>query len=274
MNMNQIKQQIEVTWGGALNELIEKLPDITAAVFILVVGYIVALIVGKLFFTLFKKLRFDYAADRIQLTSKIRAIGLRKTPSELIAKLFFWLIMLFTVITAAGYLGLDSFVDNLTSLAMYIPKLAAALIILVAGLFVAHFVRNAVKENLKGVIPATAGLVSSFVYGLLTVVITLTILEQLSFDTGFIQTLILIVFGGFALAIAISIGIGSAPQLKKTLAGYYLKDHLQVGQEVTVGDKSGQVVKIKGSCTEIQTADGIMVVPNDDLLEQTYYKGR
>jgi len=60
-------------------------------------------------------------------------------------------------------------------------------------------------------------LLSNAVYGLLVVIIVLTVLEQLEFDTQLIQMVILVAFTGFTLAITLAIGIGSAPQLKNTI---------------------------------------------------------
>ncbi|MDX1353014.1 MAG: mechanosensitive ion channel [Thiomicrorhabdus sp.] len=272
MNINAVKEQIEYTWGDAYNSFLMALPDILIALLILLSGYLLAVFVRKIGVNLFKKLKFDCAAERIHLDKKLLAIGIKQTPSTLLAGLFFWLIILFTVITAAEYAGLIGFVDALTKIAMFIPNLMAALILLVAGLFVAQFIRNALHGTLKNFLPAAAKLISSFVYGVLVVIIVLTVLEQLAFDTQLIQMIILVAFTSFALAIALAIGIGSAPQLKKIVSGYYLKEHIKVNDTITVQDKTGIVLKIDSSSTEIQTDSAIVVIPNDQLLEQIYSK--
>ncbi|MEA3405454.1 MAG: mechanosensitive ion channel [Pseudomonadota bacterium] len=272
MDINEVKDHIEFTWGDFYNDFLALLPDILVASALLLTGYIIAIVIRKIGYKLFKKLKFDCAAERISLDKKITAIGIKQSPSQLLAGLFFWLIMLFTFITAADYIGLTGFVDTLTTVAMYIPNLMAALIILVVGLFVAHFLRNGLQNTLKSVVPAVAKLVANFVYGLLVVIIVLTVLEQLSFDTQLIQTLILVAFTGFALAVALAMGIGSAPQLKKILSSYYLKEHINVNDKIEVQGQAGVVVKINSSSTEIQTETGIVVIPNDQLLDQIYSK--
>ncbi|WEJ62534.1 mechanosensitive ion channel family protein [Thiomicrorhabdus lithotrophica] len=272
MNINEVKEHIEFTWGDFYNDFLALIPDIFVALSILLIGYLLAIFVRKIGFNLFKKLKFDCVAERIGLDKKIAAIGVKQSPSQLLASLFFWLIMLFTFITAAEYAGLTGFVDTLTTIAMYIPNLMAALIILVVGLFVAHFIRNGLQTSLKNIVPAAAKLMANFVYGLLVVIIVLTVLEQLSFDTSLIQTLILVAFTGFALAIALAMGIGSAPQLKKILSSYYLKEHIKVNDTITVDGKTGMVKKINGSSTEIDTGEELLIIPNDQLLDQTYSK--
>ncbi|GAB6071178.1 hypothetical protein JCM30760_22750 [Thiomicrorhabdus hydrogeniphila] len=272
MNIYDVKDRIQFTWQDAYNNFLMALPDILIALSILIIGYLLAVFVKKFSFKLFKKLKFDCAAERIQLDKKLLAIGIKQTPSTLLAGLFFWLIVLFTLITAAEYAGLKGFVDTLNKIAMYIPNLMAALIILVAGLFIAHFIRSVLHNTFKNFIPAAARLLSNAVYGLLFVIIVLTVLEQLEFDTQLIQMIILVAFTGFTLAIALAIGIGSAPQLKKLLSGYYLKEHIKIHDTITIQDQTGTVIKINGSSTEINTDDGIVVIPNDKLLDQIYQK--
>ncbi|MBN2865221.1 MAG: mechanosensitive ion channel [Thiotrichales bacterium] len=268
MNINDVRQHIQFTWSDAYNNFLAALPDVLIALSVLLIGYLCALFIRKLSFNLFKKLKFDCAAERIHLDKKLIAIGIKQTPSTLLAGLFFWLIMLFTLITAAEYAGLNGFVDTLTTIAMYIPNLMAALIILVVGLFVAHFIRNGLQSILKNLIPAAAKLVASFVYGLLVVIIVLTVLEQLAFDTHLIQMLILVAFTSFALAVALAMGIGSAPQLKKILSSYYLKEQIKVNDVITVAEQTGTVVKINNSGTELKTANGgTVIIPNDQLLD-------
>ncbi|WP_321326124.1 mechanosensitive ion channel family protein [Thiomicrorhabdus sp.] len=272
MNIYDVKDRIQFTWGDAYNNFLMALPDVLIAFSILLIGYLLAVFVQKLSFKLFKKLKFDCAAERIQLDKKLLAVGIKQTPSTLLAGLFFWLIVLFTFITAAEYAGLTGFVDTLNKVAMYIPNVMAALIILVAGLFIAHFIRNALNSALKNFIPAASQLISSFIYGVLVVIIVLTVLEQLAFDTQLIQMIILVAFTGITLAIALAIGIGSAPQLKKILSSYYLKEHINVEDTITVQGQTGTVIKINGSSTEIKTSEGIVVIPNDQLLDQIYQK--
>jgi len=272
MNIYDVKDRIQFTWQDAYNNFLMALPDVLIALIIILIGYLLAIFVRKFSFKLFKKLKFDCAAERIQLDKKLVTVGIKQTPSTLLAGLFFWLIVLFTLITAAEYAGLTGFVDTLNKVAMYIPNIMAALIILVAGLFIAHFIRTALHSTFKNFIPAAARLLSNFVYGLLVVIIVLTVLEQLAFDTQLIQMVILVSFTGFTLAVALAIGIGSAPQLKKILSAYYLKEHIKVNDTITVKEQTGTVLKINGSSTEINTEDGIVVIPNDQLLDQMYKK--
>lgn len=272
MDINEVKDHIKFTWGDFYSDLLNTLPNVLIALTILLIGYVIAILIRKISFKLFKKLKFDCAAERIHLDKKITTIGIKQTPSQLLAGLLFWLIMLFTFITAAEFVGLTGFVETLRTIAMYIPNLMAALIILVAGLFVAHFFRNGLQSGLKNIVPAAAKLIANFIYGLLVVIIVLTVLEQLSFDTQLIQTLLLVAFTGFALAVALAMGIGAAPQLKKILSSYYLKEHINTNDIILVQGEKGKVLSINSSSTEVQTEKGIIVIPNDQLLDQIYTK--
>jgi len=249
MNFHTVTERIQFTWSDVYNRFLSALPDVVIALSVLLIGYLIAVFIRKLSVNLLKKLKFDCAAERIHLDKKLLSIGIKHTPSTLLAGLLFWLIMLFALITAAEYAGLKGFVDTLSAFAMYIPKVIAALVILVVGLFLAHFIRNSLQSILKAFIPAAAKLIASFVY-----------------------TLILIAFTSFALAIAIAMGVGSAPQLKKILSGYYLKEHIQVHDIITVDGQTGTVLKINHSGTELKTDQGTVFIPNDQLLDKVVNK--
>lgn len=272
MNLHDIKNQITQSWTQTFSHLAESLPDLVAALILLLVGILVASLIRQFVAKGLKKLKLDCAAEHFHLPDRLASIGVKVESSQLIAKLFYWLIIFFTLMSVANFLGLTGFVTSMQAVAAYIPNLLAALIILGVGLWLAHFARNALKEVFKKVIPAVANIVSNFLYGLLLVVIVLTVLEQLSFDTGFIQTLLLIVFAGFAISVAIAVGLGSAPQLKKILSSYYLKDQITVGQGIEIDGQHGVVTKIKASSTEVETQDGTLVIPNDQFIEKIYSK--
>jgi hypothetical protein len=233
----------------------------------LLTGLVIAFIVKKLTFKILKKLKLDCAADRIGLSEKLKTISLKQTPSMLVATLFFWLILFFSFITTADYIGLTGFSEALTRVALYIPSLMAAIVILVVGFLLAHFARIATKATLQHIIPSVSNLIANFVYGLFAVVIVLTAIEQLSIDTYLIQMVVLIAFGAFAVAITLSAGLGSRHQVQKLLAGYYLKDQIQVKQTITFEGQTGTVIAFNASSVEIETEQGRLVIPNDQLQD-------
>ncbi len=267
MEINHVKDNLIFTWDGLVEEFYGVVPDLMVALSMLLTGLIVALIVKKLTFKILKKLKLDCAADRIGLSDKLKAISIKQTPSILVATLFFWLILFFSFITTADYIGLTGFSEALTAIALYIPSLMAAIVILVVGFLIAHFARIATKATLKHVIPSVSNLIANFVYGLFAVVIVLTAIEQLSIDTYLIQMVVLISFGAFAVIITLSAGLGSRHQVQKLLAGYYLKDQIQINQTITFAETTGKVVAFNADSVVIETEMGKMVIPNDQLQD-------
>ncbi len=267
MEINHVKDKLRFTWDGFVEGFYNVAPDLMVALSMLLIGLVVAFVVKKLTFRILKKLKLDCAADRIGLSGKLKAISIKQTPSMLVAMLFFWLILFFSFITTADYIGLTGFSEALTRIALYIPSVMAAIVILVVGFLIAHFARIATKSALMHIIPSVSRLIANFVYGLFAVVIVLTAIEQLSIDTYLIQMVVLISFGAFAVAITLSAGLGSRHQVQKLLAGYYLKDQININQTITFAGTTGKVLAFNADSVVIETEAGKMVIPNDQLQD-------
>ncbi len=267
MEVDHVKESILFSWEGFMEGLIAGLPDFLVALSLLLSGLILAIVVKKIIFRVLKKIKLDCAADRIGLSDKLKAISIKQTPSMLVATLFFWLILFFSFITTADYVGLTAFSEALTAIALYIPSLMAAIVILVVGFLVAHFARITAKATLKNFIPAVSSLIANLIYSLLAVVVILTALEQLSIDTHLIQMVVLISFTAFVVAITLSAGLGSRHQVQKLLAGYYLKDQIQINQIITFAETTGKVIAFNADSVVIETEAGKVVIPNDQLQD-------
>jgi len=129
-------------FGGAL-------PNILGALIVLLIGFMIAKMVGKLIERLLRKTSID---ERI--AAKINA------PFRLdkfIAKLFYYLVIIYTLIIVLDLLGVQSVLEPLqamlTSFVAFIPKIIAAGIIGFAGYMIAKIASEAtafLSERLEG----------------------------------------------------------------------------------------------------------------------------
>ncbi|BBP43976.1 mechanosensitive ion channel family protein [Thiosulfativibrio zosterae] len=269
MEMNSVKDQILFTWDNLSASLMAILPNLGMAIFMLATGLLIAFLVKKITYKLLKKFKLDCAADRIGLSETLKKASINQTPSMLVANLLFWLIIIFSFMTMADSVGLTGFSETLAKVAFYIPNLIAAIVILIAGLLGAHFARITTKATLKHFIPAVSNIIANLIYGILVVVIVLTSLEQLSIDTYLIQMVVLITFSAFAVAITLSLGLGSRHQVRKLLAGYYIKEQVSIGQTVTINEKTGKIIGFNANSVIIKTSEGKLIIPNDQWQENT-----
>jgi small-conductance mechanosensitive channel len=84
-----------------------------------------------------------------------------------------------------------------------------------------------------------------------------------------LNNVIAIVLISVGLAVALALGLGSREIAGQILAGIYVRELYQVGQQVQVGDVEGQIEEIGTVKTTLLTDAGELVsVANRTLLEQ------
>jgi len=70
---------------------------------------------------------------------------IRQSPAELLAVLVYWLVLLATLVAAVSALGLTQVSEVLTRCLVYVPKVIAAVVVLILGLFLASFLAGVVR---------------------------------------------------------------------------------------------------------------------------------
>jgi len=87
--------------------------------------------------------------------------------------------------------------------------------------------------------------------------------------TDLLNNVIAIVLISVGLAMALALGLGSREIAGQILAGIYVRELYEVGQQVKLGDVEGQIEEIGTVKTVLLTEDGELVsVANRTLLEQ------
>jgi small-conductance mechanosensitive channel len=104
----------------------------------------------------------------------------------------------------------------------------------------------------------------------LVIIISISVaISQLEVKTDLLNHVIVIGLITVGLAIALAMGLGSRELAAQILAGIYVRELYQVGQEVRIGDVEGQIEEIGTVKTTLLTDDGELVsLSNRVLLEQ------
>lgn len=54
---------------------------------------------------------------------------------------------------------------------------------------------------------------------------------------------------------------------RKIVAGFYLRKHFHVGDEIQMGNLKGKVLSYENTAVKVETAEGPVLIPNDQILE-------
>jgi hypothetical protein len=193
------------------------LPNLLAMLIIILIGIIAARIVRAVLLRLLKAINFDSWSDRMGLTSVMRKGDLWAKPSIAVGAFVFWLLII-----VAFMAGLDALqvraIDNLTSqFVLYLPRVLAAVLILVFGYIVTGFIGRAVLISAVNRGYHFARLLAEAVRLLLVVLFVAMALEQLQVAPNIVVAAFSIIFGGIVLALAISFGVGGINAAQKII---------------------------------------------------------
>jgi len=202
-----------------LTRIMAYLPVLLGALIILILGWIVAKIIRWIVNGALKAVRFNVLADKAGISEVLRKGELKITAREIVSGLVYWLVIIMVLIMAANALGLPKASDILSSLFAYVPRVIAALLVLVVAMFLASFVSGIVQTvagNAKLPKPDLLAGVSRWAIIIFAVTISLA---QLGIAALLVTATFNIILGGIVLALALAFGLGG-----KDAAARYLEE--------------------------------------------------
>ena len=184
------------TIGGTMATGISKF---MLALFIAIVGWIIAKLIRKIVYRIMKKIKIDELVEKLniqELTGGKVEVELSKITSGIV----YWFLLLIFLITSADIVGLTVIAEELKALVAMIPKLVVAAVIFTIGFYIATFIRDIILSATKSVGLATGKIIAGFVFYFLIIVIALTALNQAGINTEIITNNLTIIFGSILVA--------------------------------------------------------------------------
>lgn len=254
---------------GLWTKVAEFMPNIVAALLLLIVGYFVAKLIGTVVRKLLEKLGLDRITESSGIANAVQSTGLEASASAIFGKIVYWLIFLTFMISAADTLGLPRVSSTIDDFVLYLPKLLGALLVVIIGLFAAHLVRTAVETAAQGMNLEYGRALGTLIHTIMVIVIISLAIGQLEIETALLNQVISIVLLAIAAAVALSLGMGTRGISSNIVAGLYARDLFQPGDKIVVGDISGTVAEVSTTNTVLELDDGSSYsVPNQDLIAQ------
>ncbi len=184
------------------------LPTLFSVLGILVIGWVAARVISKGIARLFKEIYFDTACHHLGLAGVLRKGGIKRTPSDVVGCLVYWVVMIMVLTMSVKTFGMTLVDDMLNRLFMYVPSVIGAVFVLIFGMILANFISSLVKivaSNTDIPRPDVLGMVTKYTIILFAVTIFLKEIGLESIVTG---TSLDIIFASICLALALSFGLG------------------------------------------------------------------
>ena len=270
--MEKINHWKELTFESltAMGEkIMTALPSLIGAILILIVGWIVTKIVVFIIKKILKVAKIDLLNDKINKLDLFgkSSIDLNITKAILIfAK---WILYLVFLIIAADIMNWSIVSIEIGNLLRYLPKLFSAIALFMIGVYIAKFVRDAIYSLCSSFNITGGKLISSIVFYIISIIVTLTALNQAGIDTTIITNNITIILGSFLLAMAIGLGLGSKEIVADLLRSFYSRKTYEIGDHIKVNDVVGTIVSVDNLSMVIKTQTGKVIIPIKDITENT-----
>jgi len=250
------------------NGIMRALPNIIGALFLLILGWIIAKLTSFIVRKALKVIGFDKLAEKISVNEILGRANINTDSSDIVGKFVYWVIMLLFFVTASDTLGWSVVSESIGDLILYLPKLFSAVIIFVIGFYIASFVKKGLKGVLDSLSVSSSNILSSIAFYIILVIISLTAFNQAGVDTAIITSNVIIIIGGVILSFSISFGFGSRDILANIISSFYTKSNFAVGQEIQIIEVKGTIQKIDSTSCTIKTKTGLTIIPVKRLLTE------
>jgi small-conductance mechanosensitive channel len=236
------------------------LPNIFAAIAIALIGWLVAFLLRSL--ARFLVIRIQDSLDRIKwLQTRTQQVKAYRTAPSVIASVIFWIVLLFFLVAAVEAIGLPAVSDLLGRVTIYLPRVLAAVIILLAGLFAGDLVRNVVSRALSGTRASLNDFPARAAQILAVVAAGIIAIEQLGFDGTVLVTVLAISFGTALGAVALAFALGSRDFVSNMLAVQQISKSYAVGDTVKIDEVEGRIAEITQTAFIVESEAGRFMVP-------------
>jgi len=258
--MSEWKNMATETLMGIFRDIASALPNIIGALVVLIIGWIVIKVVRFILKKVFRLAKLDTVSDKI---NDAKLFGESKVKID-ISK---WILVMVFVIVAADIMRLTVISEEIANLLRYLPILLSAVVILMIGLFAAKLIKKALLGLFESMGFGGGKLVSSIVFYIITIFVTITALNQAGIDTSLITNNFSLIIGAFLLAFAIGFGLGSRDVVTNLLKTFYARKTYAVGDKIKTKDIEGTIENIDTIFITLRTEKGKVVVPINEIVD-------
>lgn len=269
MDMTNWTTTLEESFEASVKLFMTFLPKSLGALLLLGLGILLGKIVETGTSRILNMIGVDRLLSGTGLLSLLQKTGSKKTISQIIGLLGFWLVFLLFLISATEALSLALLSETLTALVHYLPKMGMAVLILILGLLTTNFVRDIISLacDSSGIRQGTV--IAQTVYIAATLLVIVTALNELGIDTSLLNQIIVLVIAGLIAGAALSFGFGSRSAVRNLIAAHYIQPIVRVGEKIQIGNYAGTVTAVTPMVVVLDTERGRVVIPAAQFTEIT-----
>jgi hypothetical protein len=191
-----------------LHQAAALLPRLVLALFVLLVGWLVAKVVRFAIEKALRAVNFNVLTERAGTDHFLQHGGLRGDTTTLFGLLAYWMVIIAALMIAFNGLGLVYIADLLQRLELFAPKVLVAGLVLVLGSYFARFVGESIETYCRSAQIADGDMLGKIARYLIMAFVLLIALSQLEIGGDILERTFLIILAGVVLALALAFGLG------------------------------------------------------------------
>lgn len=271
MSTDLLTDNILNATAGFWNKIAVFVPNLLAALLILVIGIVLAKLLAKGAEKLLSRLGFNGLCERIGLTEAMSKAGVQKMPAAVIGKFIYLFLVLMILISTAETLGMNRVSAILDDFILYLPKVLGALFVIMLGMFIAHVAKQSIQTAVANMGMEYATSIARLAQIIIFITTFSLAVGQLEIETQMLNIVFAIVLGCLGGAAAISLGLGTRAVSSNIISGVYIREQLKPGDRVSIDGFTGVVVSVGTVNTVLENAEGeCLSVPNQQLLQRKF----
>ncbi len=267
MDYSRMGFELERLLGQIKQSTVDFLPNLIGALMIILAGIILAFFLRALIRHLTKSL------DRFVSTEKIRNglknIGIERSASEMIGSIIFWIVLIFFLTAATETLGLPVVTTWLSGIAMYLPRILAAILICLVGLAGGVLLRDIIIGATVSAGITYGNILARLTQAAVVLISLLVAIEHIGISISVLTSIISIIIGAILFGMALAFGLGARTSISNILASHYLQKTYRIGHRIKIDNTTGRIVQITPTAVILETSEGQVLVPANIFSERT-----
>jgi hypothetical protein len=205
-------------WDGFLTLIL----SLIVPIIVFIVGWFIAILIGKLATGILKKLKFNQIIERGSWDESLAKANIKVDASELIGTIIKWILVIIFLQISASIMGWMQLVGVLEKVVAYLPNIIIAILLFTVTVVFVDIVEKVVRISVEKIKAGYGGITSSIVKWGIWIFAIMIILDQLNIGGILPQAIIFGVIGFLALAGGLAFGLGG-----KDAAAELIKDFKQ-----------------------------------------------
>jgi len=197
-------RSLQGVWYGVASFV----PNLIIALIIFAIGWVLASLIEKLVETIFKALKIDAALKTAGLEDVVKRAGHNLNSGLFVGALVKWFVIIVFLVASFDVLGLTQVTSFLRDVVAYLPQVIIAVLILMVAVIIANAMQKLVVASSRAAHVKSAELLGRITKWAIWIFALLTALFNLGIAPGLIQTIVMAVFAGAALALGLAFGLG------------------------------------------------------------------